>query len=99
VNRDAWLRRLNAQLPGWTVWYSSGSLAGSGYFTAPAPGDLPKGTNRLGLANRLGPYRDPKVLRAEARERYGWDDHCDTCGVLARDCGHHRPETRNRRDS
>jgi hypothetical protein len=42
--------------------------------------------------DRIGPYGTPQALRDAARERYGWDDYCDSCGILARECGHRQPE-------
>jgi len=89
----AWCLRLKEQLPGWHFWYSSGS--GSGWYAVPAPADMAH-AETLELPNRLGPYQAPGVLREACRERYGWDEFCGNCGVVARDCGHRGPETRAR---
>jgi hypothetical protein len=48
----------------------------------------------LSYPNRVGPCSTPQELRAVAGERYGWNDYCQTCGTLARKCGHRMPETR-----
>jgi hypothetical protein len=93
VNVSAWCRRLQAQLPGWHVW-RSGTPA-RGWYAVPAPPGTGH-TEALGLPHRLGPYREPQELRAVCRQRYGWDDYCQTCGILARDCGHRQPETAHR---
>lgn len=50
-------------------------------------------TRAHALPNRVS-AKTPEALRGLAQERYGWDDYCDTCGVLARVCGHRTPETR-----
>lgn len=92
MSHQAWFTRLAEQLPGWHVWYSSGP--GSGWYAVPAPAepDDRRPGWYLHLPNRIGPADTPQLLRAAARQRYGWDDTCATCGVLARDCGHRQPE-------
>lgn len=83
-------RRLIAQFPGWHFWRSSPG----GWFAVPAPDDITH-TEALYLPNRLGGYRTPEALAAEVEPRYGWHDHCQTCMVLARECGHRQDETRD----
>lgn len=88
MNDQAWLRRLGQELPGWHVWTTS--LTRRRWCAVPAPagttladaGQLP---NRIDAAT-------PAELRDAARLRYGWDDHCESCGTLARECGHRQPE-------
>lgn len=80
---------IEARFPGWHVWYSSGPPRG--WYAVPAP-DETTHTEALDLPNRTGPYVAPSDLTVAVRERYGWHDHCDTCGVLARECGHRQPE-------
>jgi hypothetical protein len=94
----AWCRRLTAQLLGWHVWRSgSGGIVGtSGWYAVPAPPDMTLAEARL-LPGRLGPYLTPQLLRAACRQRYGWDEDCQSCGGLARECGHRSPETPGRR--
>ncbi len=90
-----WLSRLSVQLEGWYVWYTSGPPRGWHAVPAPKPYPVPIDPRPdwyLHLRNRIGPFATPQLLRAAARERYGWDDYCATCGVLARDCGHRQPE-------
>ncbi len=88
----AWIGRLTQQLPGWHVWYaSSGGLSGRGWYAVPAPADSSH-VRALGLPGRVGPVSSPQELRATCRQRYGWDDTCESCGVLARACGHRTPE-------
>jgi hypothetical protein len=88
---QGWFRRLRHQLPGWHVWYSSpGLVPGERWNAVPASADATM-DQALHLPGRIS-ARTPAELRALCRERYGWDDHCDTCGVLARDCGHRTPE-------
>lgn len=87
MRKDTWLRRLQEQLPGWTVWRSSPG----GWFAIPGP----EGAPPPGVLNLPGTIQadTPAELRAACRERYGWYDYCETCvGVLARDCGHRQPE-------
>jgi hypothetical protein len=90
---QGWLRRLSAQLPGWHVWYSgAGGLPGtSGWCAVPAPPET-QHTQALSLPNKAGPFPTPQLLRAACKERYGWDDHCESCGRPARECGHRQPE-------
>lgn len=90
MGTQAWLVRLARQLPGWKVWVASGPEY---WRAAPAPDGLPL-TDAHKLPNQLT-ARTPQLLRELARERYGWNDTCDTCGVLARSCGHRQPETRD----
>lgn len=92
MDTRAWLRRLSDQLPGWHVWYTGGGgNLGRGWCAVPAPDDAGH-ADALALPNRIGPYRTPQELRSDARDRYGWDDHCESCGVLARECGHRQPD-------
>jgi hypothetical protein len=93
MSRDAWISRLSRQLPGWYVWWQG--PAREGWYAVPAPVGAVR-SETLSLPNRIGPYRTPQELRSDAQERYGWNDHCETCGVLARECGHRRPERRDR---
>jgi hypothetical protein len=91
MSRQAWLTRLSAQLPGWVVWYTS--PPGRGWHAVPAPAGMAVRDARQ-LPHRLGPCETPQELRTLARERYGWDDCCESCvGMLARECGHRRPES------
>lgn len=86
----SWIRRLNAQLPGWYVYTST---TGKKWRAVPAPaGTVLAGA--LDMPKHI--YCDtPAALRAAARLRYGWDDYCGSCGVLARTCGHRQPERRD----
>lgn len=91
MNRQAWLSRLAAQLPGWHVWYCSpGITPGHRWNATPAPADA-NHAEVLRMPNRIS-AAIPQELRTLCRDRYGWDDHCETCGVLARECGHRTPE-------
>lgn len=90
MNDDAWIKRLREQLPGWVIFRSGGSLVGVKWHAAPAPSGTP-GHEGFQLPNRVS-ASTPAELRALARERYGWDDTCESCGVLARECGHRQPE-------
>jgi hypothetical protein len=89
MNDQAWIRRLKEQLPGWFV-YTSSIGREKKWRAVPAPAgttleqarDMPRHT-----------YNEtPAGLRAAAQVRYGWDDYCESCGVLARECGHRQPE-------
>lgn len=91
-NTTWWLDRIAGQLTGWWVWHSS-----AGWQAVPAPKPRPVPIDPrpdwyMHLPNRIGPYATPQQLRTECKARYGWDDWCDTCGILARDCGHRQPE-------
>ena len=95
MNLDSWLRRLSEELRGWHVWRTTGT--GSGWYAVPAPNPRPEPIDPrpgwyLHLPDRIGPYYTPQELRRACRDRYGWYDHCDSCGVLARNCGHRGPE-------
>lgn len=89
MNRQAWFRRLGAQLPGWHVWY--GGVPGAGWYAAPGPSEDTH-VEAIRRPHRIGPYPTPQALREDARERYGWYEYCETCGVPARECGHRQPE-------
>jgi hypothetical protein len=92
----AWCRRLAEQAPGWHFWWQSGG-GGTGWYAVPAPADMTHTQIIEGrLPGRLGPYRRAQELRGAALVRYGWDDYCATCGILARVCGHRSPETPSR---
>lgn len=69
------------------MWWSAEQET---FCAVPAPPD----TN-LEVAKRLpgqvGGWTAADLLEL-CRERYGWDDTCETCDVLARDCGHRQPE-------
>lgn len=93
MDRRGWLRRLAAQLPGWFVWY--GGSPGAGWMAVPAPPGTTARDARE-MPHRIGPFPTPQELRAAARARYAWDDHCQTCGNPWQDCGHRAPETRER---
>lgn len=80
------VRQLATQLPGWHVWYSSSGA----YFAVPAPAGT-KLADAIAMPGRIGAH-EPAGLLALCQARYGWDDTCDTCGVLARECGHRGPE-------
>lgn len=82
-----WITRLTNQLPGWHVWYSTPAPR---WNAVPAPEGIGH-VEALTLPNRIT-ASTPQLLRELARERYGWDDHCHTCNVPARECGHRRPE-------
>ncbi len=90
---DSVLAAVQADLPGWHVWYTTGSTVG--WYAVPAPADTPH-DEALFLPNQLGPVATPQALLALAQERYGWDDYCKTCAVLARECGHRQDETPDR---
>jgi hypothetical protein len=85
VREEKWFQRLGEQLPGWHVWTS-----GRRWYAVPAPAGVTH-TEALELPNRID-GASPAQLRDLARERYGWDDTCQSCGVLARQCGHRQPE-------
>ncbi len=87
---QAWCRRLGGELPGWHFWYQTGGN-GTGWWAVPAPSGMAH-AETLGQPNRLGPCRTAQRLRTECRERYGWYDDCQSCGVPARRCGHRQPE-------
>lgn len=84
---QAWLQRLAEELPGWFVWTSS---IGPRWRAVPAQADTTLADARR-LPNRVD-AATPAELRDAARLRYGWDDHCESCGTLARKCGHRQPE-------
>lgn len=86
---DAWLTRLSRQLPGWHVWYSSLSPR----WNAVPADDGTRHAEALRLPNKVS-AATPQELRTLARERYGWHDICESCGVPARECGHRQPERR-----
>lgn len=93
MNTHQWIARLTEQLPGWVVWYSG--TPGRGWYAIPAPaGTQPRDPGFLRY--RLGPYLRPQDLRTDARQRYGWGDHCQSCGGPWQDCGHRMPEARVR---
>jgi hypothetical protein len=84
---QAWLRRLSQELPGWFVYTSS---VGKKWRTVPAPAGTAM-AEALDMPKHV--YADtPAELRAAAQMRYGWYDHCESCGTLARECGHRQPE-------
>lgn len=88
---ENWALRLEAQCPGWFVWYTRRL----GYFATPAPMlDEWDGSCRSDWT--IGPEVRPQVLRSAMRERYGWYDVCETCNELARICGHRQPEREKR---
>lgn len=91
MTKHAWVLRLNAQLDGWHVWYTSGP--GPKWNAVPAPSDI-NHIDAVYLPNRLS-AATPQGLRKAAQLRYGWNDYCQTCGVIARECGHRQPETRS----
>jgi hypothetical protein len=91
MNVGAWARRLSGQLPGWHVWYTSGGGMGRGWYAVPAPDGVDH-ADALKLPTGIGPYSTPQELRADAQDRYGWHDYCESCGVLARECGHRQPD-------
>jgi hypothetical protein len=97
VNRDAWFRRLRDQLPGWKVWYAgTGGVVGtSGWYASPVAPDTSLDDARRS-PYRLGPYRTPQDLRADARVRYGAGDTCDTCNQPWELCGHRQDELHER---
>lgn len=90
MNTGAWRRRLKAQLSGWHVWTTGGSLVGERWNAVPAP----TGTTLIDACRMSGRIsaETPAALRALAQERYGWHDACESCGVPARECGHRQPE-------
>lgn len=88
-----WLRRLGEEFPGWIAWTTEGwkpTDAKGNWMAAPAPPGTPD-TDVYLLADRVS-AATPAELRTLMRERYGWDDHCQSCGVLSRECGHRQPE-------
>lgn len=87
MNTHTWLVRLDQQLPGWHVWCSS---PGPRWNAVPAPVEASH-DEALRLPHRVS-AATPQELRALCRERYGWDDYCGTCAVVARECGHRTPE-------
>jgi hypothetical protein len=92
MRTSAWLSRLTQQLEGWHVWTSCGK-----WYAVPAPKPHsvpidPRPGWYTHLPNRVGPEPTPQALRDVCRLRYGWNDYCETCGILARKCGHRQPE-------
>lgn len=92
MTTTAWISRLTRQLPGWHVWHS-----GHRWNAVPAPAGVDH-IEALALPGRLSAHT-PQLLRGLARARYGWDDYCGTCNVLARQCGHRQPERRDTSDA
>lgn len=91
MKERTWLRRLDEELSGWHVWYSSsGGTTGRGWRAVPAPAAV-EHADALTLPGRIW-AATPADLRTLVRQRYGWDDDCQSCGVLARECGHRQPE-------
>lgn len=82
-----WVAELNAKLHGWRVWHSGFQRLWS---AVPAPTGT-KLREVYELPNRVT-ASTPQELLLVCQERYGWYDTCDSCGMLARDCGHRRPE-------
>lgn len=91
MNGRTWKQRLRIQLPGWAVW-TTGSQLGVQWHAAPAA-PTAEAPDYFTLPNRIT-AATPQELRTLAQERYGWNDYCGSCGVLARVCGHRRPESR-----
>ena len=91
MKTQAWLERLGRQLPGWYVWHTM-----RGWHAAPItkPEDAAGRLAANRHPNRLGPYRTPQQLRAEALLRYGAGDHCETCLCPWEQCGHRQDETK-----
>lgn len=92
---EVWLRRLSDDGAGWYFWKDPDPLA---WRARPAPkgfnptlGDLREST----YADGMVVANTPTELRKLVRQRYGWYDHCQTCGILARECGHRQPERRD----
>jgi hypothetical protein len=92
MDSATWLNRLGNELPGWKVWRSDSAPGWNGpvWHAVPAPVGTDVATAAC-LANRVD-ADNPIGLRRLARERYAWNDHCESCGVLARECGHRQPE-------
>jgi hypothetical protein len=90
MNDQKWLDRLNGELHGWLVWRTGGTQVGVKWNAAPAAAGTPL-TDYPALPNRIT-ADTPAQLRSLARERYGWYDTCESCGVPARECGHRQPE-------
>jgi hypothetical protein len=70
------------------------------YVTLNAAGERAGTGRRERLVAPFGPMQaspngidaaTPAELRNAARLRYGWNDYCESCGVLARECGHRQP--------
>lgn len=89
LNTDAWLDLLREQLPGWKVWVIAGPV-GRGWRAVPAPASTPM-VEAIHMDHRVS-ADTPHELRTLCRERYGWDDTCETCGTSWRECGHRQPE-------
>lgn len=70
MNREAWFRRLDAQLPGWKVWYAGtgGRPGTSGWYAAPVPPDTPLDEARTN-PYKAGPFKTPQDLRDAARRQ------------------------------
>lgn len=87
MNSQAWVRRLRDQLPGWFIWFSTPGLT---WHAAPAPDGTTLAEARS-LPNRID-AATPTELHTAVQLRYGYYDYCESCGVLARECGHRQPE-------
>lgn len=83
------LRRLHAQHPGWLFFHTTTGPGPARWTAAPY-------AYRVDYVNAdfrgIIAAATPDELRRMVRDRYGWYDHCETCGVLARECGHRQPE-------
>jgi hypothetical protein len=88
MDKHQMLLRLIPQLPGWKVWRSSPG----GWNAVPAPADVSL-DEALYMPGRMT-AATPAELKKLCLARYGWDDYCETCGVLARECGHRAPESK-----
>lgn len=89
MNQREWLDHLTRELPGWNVWYSSLKPHWSAV-PAPEGTSLSEALTMPGLVSA----HYPQLLLGLCSERYGWDDYCSTCGVLARECGHRKDEAK-----
>lgn len=86
------LVELGKELPGWFVYTSS---IRPWWRAVPAPPDVKSSYEAIVVRRLKGEVgaNTPDELLALAKERYGWDDYCETCpDTFARDCGHRQPE-------
>lgn len=90
-----WLRRLSDDGSGWYFWKADGLPEPWRAVIAPKGYRPPDGTEPNPQAAGYITANTPVELRKLVRQRYSWYDHCQTCGTLARECGHRQPERRD----
>ncbi len=84
-----WLDTLTKRHPGW-FFSLAPSTTHPKWCAVPAP-DNATAASVFRLTGEIT-ATTPEALSALVAERYGWHDYCETCGDLARECGHRQPE-------